>query len=153
MAPRKAATETTAPQTQPTPTAVANTAMKTVQGYTVQLIAFIPVDPKDLRTQAAIPTILLGIEEGEATLNDLMPYLKQVEFRSQNTRKRVTEDEYAALFAKEEPTVSEHGEEFVEQGDGGGDAGEGTDGGEEEEPSIPGFLRGNEADAGDGDDE
>lgn len=151
MASRKATTETAAPQTQPTPTAVANTAMKTVQGYTVQLLAFIPVDPKDLRTQAAIPTILLGIEEGEATLNDLMPYLKQVEFRSQNTRKRVTEDEYAALFAKEEPTASEHGEEFVEQG--GGDDGETTDGGEEEEPSIPGFLRGNEADAGDGDDE
>lgn len=100
MAPRKTATASPETTAQPQATAVANTAMKTVQGYTVQLLAFIPVDPKDLRTQAAIPTILLGIEEGEATINDLMPYLKQMEFRSQNTRKRVTEDEYAALFAK-----------------------------------------------------
>lgn len=149
MAPRKAATTAPEAQAQPQATAVANTAMKTVQGYTIQLLAFIPIDPKDLRTQAAIPTILMNIEEGSASINDLMPYLRQIEFRSQNTRKRVSADEHAALFAKpethtpentdidsegrtederEEPTVSEHDEEFVEQGDGDTTDGEGQSG-------------------------
>lgn len=91
MAPRK--------ETAPAVTAQTTTAMKTVQGYTIQLLAFIPVATNDLRTQAAIPTILMNIEDGTGKIEDLMPYLKQMEFRVQNTRKRVTEDEFAALFS------------------------------------------------------
>lgn len=125
MAPRKAATTAPEAQAQPQATAVANTAMKTVQGYTIQLLAFIPIDPKDLRTQAAIPTILMNIEEGSASINDLMPYLRQIEFRSQNTRKRVSADEHAALFAKPE----EGSEEEEKQKEDDGDT---TDGGDVE---------------------
>lgn len=131
MAPRKAAATETAAPAAPAATAVAATAMKTVQGYTVQLLAFIPVDPKDLRTQAAIPTILLDISEGHADISALMPYLKQTEFRSQNTRKRVTEDEFNKLFAKPETETAETG------GDGG-------DGGEQEKGDGVSLLPGDE---------
>lgn len=133
MAPRKAATAETAAPAAPAATAVATTAMKTVQGYTIQLLAFIPVDPKDLRTQAAIPTILLDISEGHADISALMPYLKQTEFRSQNTRKRVTEDEFNKLFAKPET----HTEEECEDPPGtvGGAQMEGNDGEEIEKPA------------------
>lgn len=142
MAPRKAAATETAAPAAPAATAVATTAMKTVQGYTVQLLAFIPVDPKDLRTQAAIPTILLDISEGHADISALMPYLKQVEFRSQNTRKRVTEDEFNKLFAKPEPETAETGGDGGEQekGDGvgllpGDEEVEGDEGEEIEKPA------------------
>lgn len=145
MAPRKAATAETAAPAAPAATAVATTAMKTVQGYTIQLLAFIPVDPKDLRTQAAIPTILLDISEGHADISALMPYLKQTEFRSQNTRKRVTEDEFNKLFAKPETHTAEHtdidseGRTEEEREDPPGTVGgaqmEGNDGEEIEKPA------------------
>lgn len=148
MAPRNKTTNETPAQTPAAPaaTAVATTAMKTVQGYTVQVLAFIPVDPKDLRTQAAIPTILLNIEEGKADITALMPYMKEIEFRTQNTRKRVTADEFEALFAKpkaeegaadnddaKEPSSTIGGAQIVGDDDASGEA-------EAEDPAKPGWT-------------
>lgn len=93
--------------TTPTPTATTAPVTKTVQGFAVGLTAFIPVDQKDLRKQAEIPLLLLDIQEGKKTLADLAPYLKQIDFRQQHVRKRVTEDEYSELFQKAEAAAPE----------------------------------------------
>lgn len=78
---------------------------KTVSGYSIGVFAFIPVAPGDLRKQSEVPLLLLDIQEGRKTVADLAPYLKQVEFRQQHNRKRVTDEEYNALFS--EPQAEE----------------------------------------------
>ncbi len=103
MAPRKTQTEAQTPSTPaPAPTATASTATKTVQGFAIGLNAFIPVDPKDLRKQAEIPMLLLDIQEGRKGIADLQPYLKQIDFRQQHVRKRVSEAEFNDFFAVEQ---------------------------------------------------
>lgn len=109
MAPRNATAPALVP---PTPTAVAVAASKTVSGFAIGLTAFIPVDPKDLRKQSEIPMILLDIQEGKKDVSALLPYLKQIEFRQQHVRKRVTEAEYTELFAVKGPAKVE-----TEEGD------------------------------------
>lgn len=77
--------------TTPVPTAApAAEPMTTLSGFNVSVLAFIPIDPKDLRKQAEIPLLLLDIQEGKKTISDLAPYLKDVEFRQQHIRKRFT---------------------------------------------------------------
>lgn len=71
----------------------------TIAGFQIGIIAFIPIDPADLRKQAEVPLILLDIQEGKKSLADLAPYLKQVEFRQQHVRKRVPLDEARNLFS------------------------------------------------------
>lgn len=115
MAPRKTDTAPAAPA----PTASASTVTKTVQGFAIGLTAFIPIDPKDFRKQAEIPMLLLDIQEGRKTIADLAGHLKQVEFRAQNTRKRVTADEYEELFrappaSNDEQTETEETEQTEE---------------------------------------
>lgn len=97
----------TAPVAAPTATAVAAPVSKTVQGFAVGFTAFIPVDPKDLRKQAEIPMLLLDIQEGKKDISALIPFLRQQEFRQQHVRKRVTEDEYAELYATPKPKAVE----------------------------------------------
>lgn len=71
----------------------------TVAGFQIGILAFIPIDPADLRKQAEVPLLLLDIQEGVKSLSDLTPYLKQVEFKQQHVRKRVPLDEYRALIS------------------------------------------------------
>lgn len=96
----------------------------TVAGFQIGIIAFIPIDPADLRKQAEVPLLLLDIQEGNKSLADLAPYLKQVEFRQQHVRKRVPLDEARDLFAEATAANEEDGGEPAdpENGeDGSGD--------------------------------
>jgi hypothetical protein len=108
----------------PTP-AVVEQAAKIVSGYAVQVMAFIPVDKKDLRKQAEIPMLLLDVQEGEKTLADLAPHLKMTEVRQQFVGKRMTATEYAALFPSVAASADEEenkGSEETEPGNEGGEA-------------------------------
>jgi len=92
MAPRKTATAT------PAPAAPAAVPMTTLSGFAVSVLAFIPIDKKDLRKQAEIPMLLLDIQEGKKTIADLAPHLKNLEFRQQHINKRFTAEEAAQLM-------------------------------------------------------
>lgn len=93
--------------TTPVPAAApAATPMTTVSGFAVSILAFIPIDPKDLRKQAEIPLLLLDIQEGKKTVADLAPYLKDTEFRQQHIRKRFTVEEAKRLMGQE-PVLDE----------------------------------------------
>lgn len=93
--------------TTPVPAAApAATPMTTVSGFAVSLLAFIPVDTKDLRKQAEIPLLLLDIQEGKKSIADLAPYLKETELRQQHIRKRFTVDEAKRLLGTE-PVLDE----------------------------------------------
>jgi hypothetical protein len=120
--------------TTPVPTAApAAEPMTTLSGFNVSVLAFIPIDPKDLRKQAEIPLLLLDIQEGKKTVADLAPYLKDVEFRQQHIRKRFTkadadkmmgpvsvfDDSEGMTHTPETTDLDEHGREEDEiPGDG-----------------------------------
>jgi hypothetical protein len=86
------------PTTTPTPSAAVPS--KTVSGYTVQVTAFIPISPDDLKMQAEIPMLLLDIKEGRKSFSALEPNLKQVEFRQEFIRKRVPAEVFSSLMEK-----------------------------------------------------
>jgi len=89
--------ETAAPA--PAPVAAVTPAGKIVAGYAIGITAFIPVKADDLEKQVEISGILLKIHKGDASITDLAPHLTGVEFRQQHVRKRVTQEEDAALMA------------------------------------------------------
>lgn len=107
MAPRR----TTATAT-PAPAAPAAVPMTTLSGFAVSVLAFIPIDKKDLRKQAEIPMLLLDIQEGKKDITALAPHLKNIEFRQQHINKRFTAEEAAQLMgtapAKEETHTPEN---------------------------------------------
>lgn len=128
MAPRK--NETPAPVAQ----APAAVPMTTLGGFAVSVLAFIPIDAKDLRKQAEIPMLLLDIQEGKKDISALAPYLKNVEFRQQHIRKRFTQQEADEMLRKAPDLTAEDlkgGD--LEPGTLGGAEIEGEDG--EEMPS------------------
>lgn len=109
---RNRGTDMTKKETAPAPAPVAavTPAGKIIAGYAIGITAFIPVKSDDLEKQVEISALLLKIHKGEATVADLAPHLTGTEFRNQHVRKRVTQEEYAALTAgpaeveAEEPT-------------------------------------------------
>ena len=66
------------------------------QGYAVQMLGFIPIHKGDLRKQSEIPLLLLDIQEGRKTIADLIPHIKDVEFRQQHVGRRVTAEQMEA---------------------------------------------------------
>lgn len=74
----------------PAPVATATEPATTVDGFAMQVLAFIPVPRKDLKKQVEISTLLIDINEGRKTVADLVPFMKNVEFRQQHVRKRFT---------------------------------------------------------------
>ncbi len=71
-------------KTAPEPAA----ATTTLSGFAVQVTGFIPIPKDDLRKQAEIPLLLLDIQEGKKTLADLMPHLRDLEFKQGHVNKR-----------------------------------------------------------------
>lgn len=106
MAPRR----TTATAT-PAPAAPAAVPMTTLSGFAVSVLAFIPIDKKDLRKQAEIPMLLLDIQEGKKTIADLAPHLKNLEFRQQHINKRFTAEEAAQLMGTASASLADEDKE------------------------------------------
>ena len=79
--------ETPLAKTQtPAPVATATEPATTVDGFAMQVLAFIPVPRKDLKKQVEISTLLIDINEGRKTVADLVPFMKNVEFRQQHAQ-------------------------------------------------------------------
>lgn len=72
----------------------------TIGGFAIGIVGFIPIPADDLKAQAAIPTLLLDIQEGRKTMAELIPMMKQVELRQSFTRKRVPKAEAAEWSAQ-----------------------------------------------------
>lgn len=89
---------------------MAEPATKQVQGYTVQILGFIPIPKDDLRKQSEIPMLILDVQEGRKTFADLEPHLKAVEFRCNHTGRRVEQSELDA-WAKSEPAKKDANDE------------------------------------------
>lgn len=73
-------------QTPPPPPAAEQTT--TVSGYAISILAFIPVNKKDLARQIEIPTILQAVMTGEKDITALAPYLYGTEVRNNFVNKR-----------------------------------------------------------------
>lgn len=117
---RTAAPTTTTPAATVTATAEATT---TVGGHAVQIMAFIPENTKDLRSQGRILDLLADVKEGKKTIADLADFLKGIEVKANYIRKRFTKSELDALNgvkpspAPQATTGDEGGEHVPETAD------------------------------------
>lgn len=115
------------PKTTPAPVPVAAEQTTTVSGYAINILAFIPVDKKDLARQIEIPTILQAVMTGEKDITALAPYLYGTEVRNNYINKRYPLAEARAMMtpvakaeARTEPTTRKPGLEGDDRD--GGDA-------------------------------
>lgn len=95
--------------TAPTPIPAEQTT--TVSGYAINILAFIPVDKKDLARQIEVPTVLQAVMSGEKDLTALAPYLYKPEVRNNFINKRYPISEaremLQARIANETPVEKE----------------------------------------------
>lgn len=84
-------------QTPPPPPAAEQTT--TVSGYAISILAFIPVNKKDLARQIEIPTILQAVMTGEKDITALAPYLYGTEVRNNFVNKRYPASEAREMLA------------------------------------------------------
>lgn len=103
------------PTTQAPPVAAEQTT--TVSGYAINILAFIPVDKKDLARQIEIPTVLQAVMTGAKDISALAPYLHGTEIRNNYINKRYPIEEARRMMEKKanppanEEQTEEPGEE------------------------------------------
>jgi hypothetical protein len=71
-----------------TQTTAAAEPMTTVNGFAVQVMGFIPVPKSNLSEQIRISTLLLDVQEGRKSPAELIPLLREPDFRANNLNRR-----------------------------------------------------------------
>lgn len=83
----------------PAPVQTTPPPMTTAQGYAIQILGFIPIPKNDLRRQIEVSQLLMDVNDGKKTAAELVPHMKQIEYRQQHVGKRITVEEARAWNA------------------------------------------------------
>ena len=75
-------------------------ATKTLSGYAVQLVGFIPTPKGNLRAQAELTAVMADIEEGKKPFSAIFDLIQDRDFRVQPINRRYPEAKANAMLAR-----------------------------------------------------